>query len=151
MIDLIQDDLSQLGARAGCLDNYLESGLLNEDPVDLLDSPPLFPNLLLLLLTYHELLFDHLKLGNKVLVSFPILDVVHGLHILDPRFGVDYKIKQASNLQWNVKNFIMIEVMPLVILSAPEPTRFSTRDPDFTVSLTVDKYLLKKVTYRLLT
>lgn len=45
----------------------------------------------------------------------------------------------------------MIEVMPLVILSGPEgPTRFSTRDPDFTVSLTVDKYLLKKVTYRLL-
>lgn len=50
-----------------------------------------------------------------------------------------------------MKNFIIIEVMPLVILSAPDPTRFSTRDPDFTVSLTVDKYLLKKVTYRLLT
>ena len=44
----------------------------------------------------------------------------------------------------------MIEVMPLVILSVPEPTRFSTRDPDFTTSLTVDKYLLRKVTYRLL-
>ena len=40
----------------------------------------------------------------------------------------------------------MMEVMPLVILSAPEPTRFSTRGPDLTVSLTVDTYLLKKVT-----
>jgi hypothetical protein len=62
MIDLVQNNLSQLGARAGSLDNYLESGLLNEDPVDLLDSPPLLPNLLLLMLAYHKLRFDHLKL-----------------------------------------------------------------------------------------
>jgi hypothetical protein len=133
------------------LDHYLESGLLNEDPVDLLDSPSLLTNLLLLLLAYHKLLLDLPKLSNEVSVSLPIFDFFHGLHILDPRFRVDYKIKQAANLQWKVKNFIMIEVMPLEILSAPEgPTRFSTRDPDFTVSFTVDKYLLKKVTYRLL-
>jgi hypothetical protein len=150
MIDLVQDGLSELGVCAGCLDYHLKSSLLNEDPVDLLNSPSLFSYLLLLLLTYYKLLLNLLKLCNEVCVSLPILDVVHGLHILDPRFGVDYRIKRESNLQWKVKNFIIIEVIPLVILSGPEPTRFSTRDPDFTISFTVDKYLLKKVTYRLL-
>lgn len=46
------------------MDHHFESGLLNEDPVNLLDSPPLLSNLLLLLLAYHKLLFDLPKLGN---------------------------------------------------------------------------------------
>ena len=64
MIDLVQDYLSHFGARAGCLDSYLESGLLNEDPVDLLNGPPLLTDLLLLLLAHHKLQLDLLKLAD---------------------------------------------------------------------------------------